>query len=161
MNSDNETNTKEIGTHPTPSKDVELGQGKDEADPSVREDLDEDGNAYPPFANVLVIMIALYLALFIVALVSLPNRIEFRFNQELPETNLNTGSHHHSNSYSAYDRRLPLLRRHRLVRKRLHDNQLRLPTHLWTYLHILPHQVGLLGCHWSLRTRKSDLWRCT
>jgi hypothetical protein len=66
---ENDVNTQEDGSNPTASQDVELGQEKNEADSSVREDLDEDGNAYPPFAKVFVIMIALYLALFIVALV--------------------------------------------------------------------------------------------
>jgi hypothetical protein len=63
---------KGAGADPTASQDVELGQEKNEAESSARGDLDEDGNPYPPFAKVLVIMIALYLALFIVALVSLP-----------------------------------------------------------------------------------------
>lgn len=70
-NSNNDVKTQEDGNNPIASQDAGLIQEKNEADPSVREDLDEDG-PYPPFAKVLMIMIALYLALFIVALVSLP-----------------------------------------------------------------------------------------
>ena len=66
---ENDVNSQGDGSNPTASRDVELDQEKNEADSFVREDLDEDGNAYPPFAKVFVIMIALYLALFIVALV--------------------------------------------------------------------------------------------
>ena len=66
---ENGANTQEDGSNPTTSRDADLGQEKNEADSSVPEDLDQDGNTYPPFAKVFVIMIALYLALFIIALV--------------------------------------------------------------------------------------------
>jgi len=79
--SERDINTQRIGADTDTSKDVELGQGKVEADASVQEDLDEGGNAYSLFAKVLVIMIALYLALFIVALVSLPACLSLKYNK--------------------------------------------------------------------------------
>jgi hypothetical protein len=54
---------------PTPSDDVEKALGADEASAEL-----SDEQEYPPMRNAIAIIISLYLAIFLVALVSLRAR---------------------------------------------------------------------------------------
>lgn len=74
-------------------------------------------------------------------------------------TNIFTGPHHHRNSRPSNHRYIPLHRRHRLVRKCLHDNRLRFPASLRPNLHLLLPQMGVPLQRLHLRTRLPHLRR--
>lgn len=106
----------DIDTKPTTLSDHGSTSDIEEKPPQDGADLRAvDSNAaikYPPMRKVAVIMAALYMSFFLVALVNIPPSI---LAMPFTDANGNLGSNHHSYRNTAHHRRVPLLGRCGLV----------------------------------------------
>ena len=112
---------------------------------------------YPTGQALALIMLALYLAVFLVALVRHPLPLSPpSIEAFLPRADQNhrpTGPHHHRDRHPAHHGRLPLPRRHGLVRQCVPARPVRLPAALRPCLHLLLPQAGLPRRYRPLRAR--------
>ena len=115
-------------------------------------DKSNDEPEYPSIKRVIPIVAALYMAFFLVALVSPPQP-----PNSTNRTNLAVGPHNHCNGHPSNNRRLPLPWRRWLVRLCLHADWLLLPTPHRPYLHLLQSQNGLSRLYRPLRNRLGHL----
>jgi len=144
------------------SRDEELAMPTEEAtkeEPVPAGEEDDEGKVYPPARKVAVVMLALYLSLFLVSLVSthLPYHCPPGSHTRHINSPPSSGSNNHRHRRPTNHKCLPLHQRHRLVRQRLYDDRLRLPASLRPHLHLLLPEMGLPNQRLNLRAGVAHL----
>jgi len=144
---------------------VEKGDAQQEKprdEPVILSSAEEDaaGKVYPPAREAIPVMAALFMALFLVSLVSAQiisqdtQRKHFLIAIKL------TGPHHHCYRHSCHDRPVQLGGRYRLVFKRVHAHRMRISTVLWSHLYLLRSKMGVHEQHCYVRAWVIDMWSC-
>ena len=115
-----------------------------------------DAPNYPPTKEVILIMLSLYLVMFLMALVSPYITIHGTFYSDS-----SAGPNYNSHCYPLHNRRLQLLRRRRLVRQRLHADNLLFHLDRRARVDLRHSEMAFLGRHLRLRTWIGHLRRCS
>ena len=136
---------------PDPEKSQDLEASEDRLP-----DADDDDSKYPGARIVIPILGALYITMFLVALVSFPAWCHSCLHQPHLAgdfNNLLLGQNHYCNCNPANHRRLPLHRRRGVVRQFLYARGLRPPARVRQNLHLLLPQSRSSGRNCYLRGR--------
>jgi len=117
-------------------------------------DSTNETHGYPPLPTVLLVMCGLYIAMFLVSLVSL------RLSEliALYTQTIELGSYNHFNSSSQNYRRISFNRRYWLVWKCIRFSRLLNSITLWKILLLVQQQNHLYYFNNSLRNRFSIMW---
>src|SRR4051812_34193134 len=101
---------------------------------------DAERNFQPKSLKFWTILIGMYLAMFLVALVS-------AFTSLTGHQAYNLGPDYHRHASRSHHQRVQLHRRHWMVRQRVHADQRLLHPRLWPHLQALLDQMGLSHLH--------------
>ena len=145
---------------PVPEPDIVSKEGEAasmEKAPSPARNMAEDDAEYPSGLKLWLILCSIYLAAFLVALVR--TQTELRPPTELLTLTTFAGPNHHRNGHPQNHRRIPLPRRHWLVRQCLPHHRLRLHASLRQALYLLLDEMGLPDSHRLFRDWLRRLWR--
>lgn len=131
-------------------KTLVAAQKQGDVDVEKKDEHEEDETQYPSTKIVAIVMLALYLAMYLVALVCCSHVKKTGWSLTTA-----VGQDHHLDSCPYHNRRVQFSGRCRLVRICVSAHGMQLATPVRTHLHPLPYQVRLFGRHRYLRS-----WFC-
>lgn len=138
------------------TNDVEKQQ--DDANPPL-DKVNTNDIEYPGPKQLAGIMVALFLAVFLTALVRLSQQNAPHRSLLLTEVLFSiTGPNNHIDRHSQNNRRLPLNQRHRLVWQCLSPHHLLFSAPHGSHLHFLHTEIRVSRHYPSVRNRVGDLW---